>query len=61
MPGYENAFKRLHLNIWTAVKTKWLSMEHWDLGAVRVDPAALRGRRCVVGVDLSSTRDLRAR
>jgi phage terminase large subunit-like protein len=60
MPGYENAFKRLHLNIWTSLETKWLSMEHWDLGAVRVDPTTLRGRPCYVGVDLSSTRDLSA-
>jgi phage terminase large subunit-like protein len=60
MPAYENAFKRLHLNIWTSVEVKWLSMEHWDSGAVRIDPATLRGRPCYLGVDLSSTRDLSA-
>ena len=60
MPAYENAFKRLHLNMWTTAETKWLSMEHWDLGAVRTDPASLRGHRCFVGVDLSSTKDLSA-
>lgn len=60
MPAYENAFKRLHLNIWTEVETRWLSMPQWDAGNVRVDPETLKGRRCFVGVDLSSTKDLSA-
>jgi phage terminase large subunit-like protein len=60
MPAYENAFKRLHLNVWTESETRWLSMPQWDAGAVRVDPETLRGRRCFIGVDLSSTRDLSA-
>jgi len=60
MPAYENAFKRLHLNIWTEAETRWLSMEQWARGAVPVDPDALHGRRCFVGVDLSSTKDLSA-
>jgi phage terminase large subunit-like protein len=60
MPAYENAFKRLHLNLWTASETKWLDLASWDRGAVPVDPAALAGRSCFVGVDLSSTKDLSA-
>lgn len=60
MPGYELAFKRLHLNMWTSSETRWLSMEQWDVGALPVDPSTLRGRRCFVGVDLSATKDLTA-
>jgi phage terminase large subunit-like protein len=60
MPAYENAFKRLHLNIWTESETRWLPMERWDACGAAVEPAGLRGRPCFVGVDLSSTRDLSA-
>jgi phage terminase large subunit-like protein len=60
MPAYENAFKRLHLNMWTSVETRWLDMATWDLGAVRVDTSSLAGQPCYLGVDLSSTRDLSA-
>ncbi|HZP39793.1 MAG TPA: terminase TerL endonuclease subunit [Methylomirabilota bacterium] len=60
MPAYENAFKRLHLNIWTEAETRWLPMERWDACGAPVDPSALRGRPCFVGVDLSATRDLSA-
>ena len=60
MPAYENAFKRLHLNIWTEAETRWLPMERWDACGAPVDPLALHGRPCFVGVDLSSTRDLSA-
>lgn len=60
MPSYTNAFRRLHLNVWTESETRWLSMEQWDLGAIPVERATLRGRRCFVGVDLSSTKDLSA-
>jgi phage terminase large subunit-like protein len=29
-PGYENTFKRLHLNLWTEQASRWLAMERWD-------------------------------
>jgi phage terminase large subunit-like protein len=60
MPAYENAFKRLHLNLWTSSDTKWLDMTAWDACGDPVDVEALRGRRCFVGVDLSSTKDMSA-
>jgi phage terminase large subunit-like protein len=60
LPAYENAFKRLHLNIWTENETRWLPMDKWDACRAAVDPEALRGRRCFIGVDLSSTKDLSA-
>jgi phage terminase large subunit-like protein len=56
MPAYENAFKRLHLNIWTSVETKWLDMATWDLGAVRVDASSRPTGRAIS----ASTSALRA-
>ena len=29
-PSFENTFKRLHLNMWTQQRTRWLNMEAWD-------------------------------
>jgi len=60
MPAYENAFKRLHLNIWTESSAAWLPMEYWDGGAVPVDVDALKGKPCYGGLDLSTTGDLSA-
>lgn len=59
-PGYENTFKRLHLNIWTEQSSRWLQMSTWDECAVPVDAAALRGRQCYAGLDLSTTTDISA-
>ena len=58
MPSYENEFRRLHLNVWTASETRWLPLELWDKGADLPEPARLRGRRCFAGLDLSTTTDL---
>lgn len=58
--GSENTFRRLYLNQWTEQATRWLSMATWDLGAIEVDRAALRGRPCYAGLDLASTRDVTA-
>jgi phage terminase large subunit-like protein len=61
VPGREAAFKRLYLNMWgTAAEARWLPMDRWDTCAAPVDREALRGRRCIVGVDLSTTTDLSA-
>lgn len=64
IPGYENTFKRLYLNIWTEQASRWLPMETWRecVGPART-PAwwnSLRHRECWVGIDLSSTTDLTA-
>lgn len=59
----QNAFKRLRLNIWTEQAERWLDVDVWQKGATgpgKIDEAALRGRRCFVGLDLSSTTDLTA-
>jgi len=57
-PGYENTFRRLHLNQWTEQDARWLSMEVWDRGDVELPD--LEGRECFAGLDLSSTVDLTA-
>jgi phage terminase large subunit-like protein len=60
IPAQENNFRRLYLNQWTEQASRWIALADWD--ACRVPPAGdrLRGRRCYVGMDLSSTKDLTA-
>lgn len=61
VPARQNAFRRLYLNQWTESETRWLDPESWALcGVDRIEPEALRGRRCWLGLDLSSTQDLTA-
>jgi phage terminase large subunit-like protein len=60
IPAQENNFRRLYLNQWTEQDNRWLSMPAWDACTVVVDRAALRGCRCYIGMDLSSTTDLTA-
>lgn len=59
-PRKENAFKRYRLNLWTQQEVRWLSMEDWDACAVEVDFASLRGRPCIVGIDLGAGFDVSA-
>ena len=65
-PGYEFAFKRLHLNLWTAVERKWLDLARWDacgpLGSKVVGGAtiSISPRQAFLGLDLSTTVDLSA-
>lgn len=59
-PGYQNAFLRLHLNVWTEQAERWLDMARWDACAGKVDAQALAGRKCYGGLDLASTTDLAA-
>jgi len=58
IPAQENVFRRLYLNQWTEQASRWIGMPSWD--ACRAERAALKGRRCYVGMDLSSTQDLTA-
>jgi phage terminase large subunit-like protein len=59
VPGEQNAFLRLHLNVWTQQDTRWLSAEVWQRGA-QEPPESLDGRECFAGLDLSSTTDVTA-
>ncbi len=58
IPAQENTFRRLYLNQWTEQAERWMPMERWD--ACRQVFPSLAGRRCYVGMDLSSTKDLTA-
>jgi len=60
IPAQENAFRRLYLNQWTEQASRWIAIAAWDACKTPIDRATLRGRRCFVGLDLSSTTDLTA-
>jgi phage terminase large subunit-like protein len=60
IPAQENTFRRLYLNQWTEQASRWVSMPTWDACRTGVDRASLRGRKCYVGMDLSTTKDLTA-
>ena len=58
IPAQENTFRRLYLNQWTEQASRWITMPAWD--ACRQTRLSLTGRKCYVGMDLSSTKDLTA-
>lgn len=61
MPAKQNMVKRLNMCIWTEQADKWVDVALWDEGAGDpLDLAALAGRSCYAGLDLSSTTDLTA-
>ena len=60
IPAQENTFRRLYLNQWTEQASRWIGMDAWDACKTPIDRASLRGRRCFIGLDLSSTTDLTA-
>lgn len=59
-PSYENTFKRLHLNIRTQQDVRWIPLDKWNACDGEVDEAALAGRECFGGLDLSSKLDVTA-
>jgi len=58
IPAQEATFRRLYLNQWTESAARWVPLSYWD--ACKVDAESLAGRRCFIGMDLSSTRDMSA-
>jgi phage terminase large subunit-like protein len=61
IPAQENTFRRLYLNQWTEQSARWIALAAWDACQdAAFDRAALRGRPCYVGMDLSSTTDITA-
>lgn len=60
LPRALNNFLTKHLDRWTAQKTLWLPIEHWDQCPSEIDTRALLGRRCIAGLDLSTNTDLTA-
>lgn len=63
-PAYENTFRRLHLNERVNQIERWIVMEQWDACAGDLSFAELEeqleGEACVLGLDLSTTKDLSA-
>lgn len=58
IPGQQNSFKRLHLDVWTEQAERWLDLTAWD--ACGAEPAIAIGQECFCGLDLSSTTDITA-
>jgi phage terminase large subunit-like protein len=58
--AYQNTFRRLHLNQWTAQAERAIDMDKWNACAGPVDLAALAGRPCFAGLDLASSIDIAA-
>ena len=59
-PAEENVFKQLRLNMWVSSLTRFIPEHIYDLGKEPIDLAALEGRECYGGLDLSSTSDITA-
>lgn len=60
LPERQNFVRRVNFCTWTESVTRWLTAEQWAACVVPVDAEALKGRACVVGIDLASTTDLAA-
>jgi len=58
VPAYQNTFRRLHLNQWTAQESRWLDLHEWDACNFPVDPKLLEGSTCYAGLDLANTSDI---
>lgn len=55
----EKLFRWLRLNQWVSVKSVgWLPLSLWDATVGNWNPAELVGKKCYLGLDLSSTIDL---
>lgn len=60
IPTREATFRNLYLNQAVDADQAFISSIDWDLCSDTIDIAALRGRPCWAGLDLSSTTDLTA-
>ena len=72
LPRFFNKYLQLHLNVWTQQLVRWLPLERWneadpapppdvDVRALAIErEAALKGKTCWGGLDLSSKLDLSA-
>jgi phage terminase large subunit-like protein len=59
-PSALNAFLRFRLSMWTTSHSTWMPLDKWDACKFMIDPARLKGRRCVGALDLSTTTDIAA-
>lgn len=60
MPAREQAFRNLFLNQRVDAHVRFLAKAEWDANGDTFDVAALAGRPCYGGLDLSASRDLTA-
>jgi len=60
LPAREPAFRLLYLNQPIDAAVRFLNAPDWRACAAEIDAAALHGKRCFLGLDLSSTTDLTA-
>ena len=60
IPGQQNPFKRLRLNIWTEQADRWLDIDSWDRCQQDFTESDLEGQACWAGLDLSTVKDLTA-
>ncbi|MCP1487979.1 phage terminase large subunit-like protein [Pseudomonas fluorescens] len=60
LPAQESVVRRLNFCEWTSADAPWISWDVWKQAEERVPMRILRNRRCVGGLDLSSTTDLTA-
>ena len=51
-------FKTKNLNQWTDTEDVWIKDEDWKANGGEIDEETLKGRKCYVGMDLASIRDL---
>ena len=59
-PADEVTFKWLRLNMWVSSTVAWIPDAIFMKGSEEIDMAALEGRDCYAGLDLSSTGDITA-
>ncbi len=59
-PADEITFKWLRMNMWVSSTTAWIPDTIYMRGNEPIDMAALEGRDCYAGLDLSSTGDITA-
>ena len=58
MPSKRGVVERLNFGLWTSASVRWLPADLWAAcGTAPVDRATLRGRACVLGVDLGESHD----
>jgi phage terminase large subunit-like protein len=60
LPAREPTFRLLYLNQPIDAETRFLNRIDWEACRAEIDVTALHGKRCILGLDLSSTTDLTA-
>lgn len=60
MPTFQNEFLRKHMNRWTEQAQRWIRMDKWRMCKSPMADIDLSGRRCFLGLDLSTKLDITA-